>query len=107
MKHFNCAILNGAIVLLGLLFRKGDFTLTSGITVMAGMDTDCTGAIVGSIMDCALGAGEIPDHYTAPFNDTIWFQTKDRPILKISELADRMFVVALKNLRRQEDYNEQ
>jgi ADP-ribosylglycohydrolase len=97
---FNHAIPNAAIVLLGLLKGEGDFSKTIGITVMAGLDTDCTGATAGSIMGLALGTGGIPDSWTAPFNDTIRTELAEMHELRISEVAARTFEVARENARR-------
>ncbi len=98
-KKFNHCIPNAAIVLTGLLMGGGDFTRTLGITVMCGLDTDCTGATVGSIMGCALGTRGIPEHWTAPFNDTVHSHVKGMATIKITELAHRMFEVARPNTR--------
>jgi len=101
--RMNHCLPNAAIVIMALLTGGGEFTRTVGITVMAGMDTDCNGATAGSIMGCALGAGGgpggIPARWTDPFNDTIRCQLKDLPRLRISELAARMHAVARSNVR--------
>ena len=98
-EKFNHSIPNAAIVLLGLLKGEGDFTRTIGITVMAGLDTDCTGATAGSIMGCALGTEGIPDYWTDPLNNTIISQVKGMPKVTITEMARRMFDLALPNAR--------
>ncbi len=98
-EKFNHSIPNAAIVLLGLLKGDGDFTRTIGITVMAGLDTDCTGATAGSVMGCALGTAGIPDYWTAPLNDTVRSDVKGMPEVRISEMAARMFGVAKENAR--------
>jgi ADP-ribosylglycohydrolase len=97
---FNHAIPNAAIVLLGLLKGGGDFTRSLGITVSAGLDTDCTGATVGSIMGCSLGAKGIPGHWTEPFRDTMRTFIRDMHDIRISEVARRTYEVAKKNTRR-------
>lgn len=99
-KRFNHSIPNAAIVLTGLLLGKGDFTETLGITVMCGLDTDCTGATAGSIMGCALGTRGIPNHWTAPFNDTMRTGLAGMHELRISEVAKRLFNVARQHARR-------
>lgn len=98
-EKFNHSIPNAAIVLTGLLMGDGDFTRTLGTTVMCGLDTDCTGATVGSIMGCALGTDGIPTHWTEPFHDTVHSHVRGMTTIKISELAHRMFEVALPNAR--------
>jgi hypothetical protein len=98
-QKFNHSIPNAAIVLLGLLEGGGNFTRTLGITVMAGLDTDCNGATAGSIMGCALGTGGIPEHWTTPLDDTLYTHVKGMPEVRISELGRRMFEVAQQNGR--------
>ena len=98
-KKFNHSIPNAAIVILGLLKGEGDFTRSLGITVMAGLDTDCTGAVVGSIMGCALGTQGIPRHWTAPFNNTIRSSVAGCYQVTITGIAERMFHIAAKNVR--------
>ena len=100
-KRFNHSIPNAAIVIMALLMGGGDFTRTLGISVMAGLDTDCNGATAGSIMGCALGAGGIPAHWTEPFHDTIRSHVRDMAQVRISEMAARLTRVALPNARRE------
>jgi ADP-ribosylglycohydrolase len=99
-RRFNHSLPNGAIVLLGLLRGGGDFSKTICITVMAGMDTDCTGATAGSIMGLAVGTRGIPERWSSPFNDTIRTELAEMHELKISEVAARTFAVAGRNVRR-------
>lgn len=96
---FNHSLPNGAIVLLGLLKGEHDFTKTIGVTVMAGLDTDCTGATAGSIMGCALGTRGIPAHWTEPFNDRIETLLAGMAQLRISEVARRMYEIGRSNAR--------
>lgn len=98
-KQFNHSLPNAAIVLMGILLGGGDFTRTLGVTVMAGMDTDCTGATAGSIMGCALGTKGIPSHWTEPLHDTIRTHLAGMPELRISEVARRMCEAAKPNAR--------
>ncbi len=99
-KKFNHSIPNAAITVMGLLKGEGDFTRTLGITVMAGLDTDCTGATAGSIMGCALGTQGIPGHWTAPFNDTIHTNIQGMARLKISDMGRWTFRIARQHARR-------
>ncbi|MCJ7751654.1 MAG: ADP-ribosylglycohydrolase family protein [Armatimonadetes bacterium] len=90
----NHSLPNAAIVVMALLKGDGDFGKTIGISVMAGMDTDCNGATAGSIMGCALGTQGIPAHWTDPFNDRIRTHLKGLSELSITEMAERMYRVA-------------
>ncbi|MBN2450900.1 MAG: ADP-ribosylglycohydrolase family protein, partial [Lentisphaeria bacterium] len=93
-KRFNHAIPNAAIVVLGLLKGEGNFARTLGITVMAGLDTDCNGATAGSILGCALGAARIPTAWVEPFHDTVHTQLPGMAALSIESLARRMTALA-------------
>jgi ADP-ribosylglycohydrolase len=91
---------NAAIVLLGLIHGKGDFEKSITISVMAGLDTDCNGATVGSILGAILGVKQLPPKWTKPIGDEI-----DSDILgfhhsKISDLAKRTLILAKLSLDR-------
>ena len=62
---------NAAIVALALLWGAGDFSRALSLAVTAGLDTDCNGATVGSVMGAMLGCSGIPEHWTAPFHDRL------------------------------------
>ncbi len=97
-KRFNHAIPNAGIVVMSLLLGGGDFTRTVGISVMAGLDTDCNGATAGSIMGAALGTAGIPSHWTEPLNDRIESHVRGHQRVRISALAQRMFDTAVKRM---------
>lgn len=95
-KILNHAITNAAIVLLGLLKGKGDFSETIRIAICSGLDTDCTGATAGSIMGCVLGTDGIPGHWTAPFHNTIESVVGGMYTVRINEIAERTLALAKK-----------
>jgi hypothetical protein len=95
--RFNHSLPNAAIVLLGLLLGRGDFTTSLGITVMAGLDTDCTGATAGSILGCALGTAGIPSHWTEPFHDTLLSDVRGETRVSIAAVAARTHALALRH----------
>lgn len=82
---------NAAIVLLSLLYAKGDFARAIAISVMAGWDTDCNGATVGSIMGALKGAAGLPAAWTSPLNDTMHSAVFGFDNTRISDLAERSF----------------
>jgi ADP-ribosylglycohydrolase len=87
-------IQNACFTILGLLYGDHDFAKTIGYTVMAGDDTDCTGATAGSILGVILGANQIPDKWYNRFNDRIVSYIRGFEDNKISELAERTAVIA-------------
>jgi len=80
---------NTAIVLMALLYGNGDFELSITIAVMAGLDTDCNGATVGSIVGTYLGAERLPSKWIEPLNDRVSTALVGIPDAKISDLAKR------------------
>jgi len=91
---------NAAFVLLGLLHGKGDFEKSITIAVMAGLDTDCNGATIGSILGAILGAKQLPPKWTRPIDDEIESDVLGFRHSKISDLAKRTLVLAMSNLER-------
>ena len=98
-EPLNHALPNAAICVLGLLMGGGDFTRAIGIAVSAGLDTDCNGATVGSIMGAMLGTAGIAPHWTDALQDTMHTDVKGMPTVSIRETARRMFEVARPNAR--------
>lgn len=96
--HQAHAINNAAICLIALLYADGDFSRAISIAVMQGLDTDCNGATVGSIMGAALGTAGIPEHWTKPFNDRIVTYVIGEEEDTLTRLAERTTARAMKQL---------
>lgn len=72
---------NGAYIILGLLYGEGDFEKTIDISTRAGQDSDCNPASSGGILGTMLGYDRIPEKYKremriiedSPFNNTVSF----------------------------------
>jgi ADP-ribosylglycohydrolase len=63
-SEFNVdAKLNGAYVLLGLLYGHGDFARTIRVSMRAGQDSDCNPSNAASILGTWLGQSRIPHRY--------------------------------------------
>ena len=58
------AKLNGAYIVLGLLYGDGDFERTMRISTQAGQDSDCNPASAAGILGVVLGYDGIPSIYT-------------------------------------------
>lgn len=73
--HAVHAINNAAVCVAAVFLSGGDFEKAITTAVMFGLDTDCNGATVGSLMGAQLGAAALPvDKWISPFNDTIDFE---------------------------------
>ncbi|WP_223593692.1 ADP-ribosylglycohydrolase family protein [Neobacillus bataviensis] len=86
---------NAAIVTMALLYSKGDFHDGITIAVMAGWDTDCNGASVGSILGVMNGASRLPEKWISPLKDKITTLVAMDRNLKLSELANRTMAQAV------------
>lgn len=66
LRPFNIdARLNGAYVVLGLLYGGGDMTRTLEIATHAGQDADCNAATAAGVLGTILGYAAIPAEWTA------------------------------------------
>ena len=83
---------NLAVVVLGLLQGANDFSRAIGETVSAGWDTDCNGATVGGLW--GLGSGEIPNHWTTPWQERVAVTIAGVGELRLEDLVDRTCAVA-------------
>jgi ADP-ribosylglycohydrolase len=61
--------------------------------VMCGLDTDCNGATVGSIVGAISGYAAYPDKLKAPLNDTIKPQMFGFENARMRDLAERTLAV--------------
>ena len=99
--HHVHTINNAALVVLGLLYGKGDYEKTITISVMGGWDTDCNGATAGSILGVMLGAEKLPEKWVAPLNDKVESYVVGYNNSKISGLAEKTFKLAKHLLKRE------
>jgi len=95
--HAVHTINNAALVAAALLWGEKDFTRSVSLAVMGGLDTDCNGATVGSIVGTMLGAEAIPEKWTSPLNDRLESIVAGAADSRISELAER--TLSLQKLR--------
>jgi len=81
---------NAAVTVAGLMYGNGNFERTIALTVMAGMDTDCTGATAGSIAGAMMGAQRLPKKWTTLLGDTVVTYLKvPNPTYRWTNLAKR------------------
>ncbi len=85
---------NALICVMALLHGEGDLRRAVAIAVMSGLDTDCNGATVGSVMGALLGADGVPEDLAAPLNDTLETALSGMTRMRISDLVERTLAVA-------------
>ncbi len=91
---------NAAIVTASLLWGGGDYTESITLAVACGLDTDCNGATVGSIIGVMKGYRGLGDRvkrtWLKPLNDRLESYIPGLQGLKMTEAAERIFLAALK-----------
>jgi ADP-ribosylglycohydrolase len=87
---------NAALVAASLVYGGDDFEKAVVTSVYGGMDTDCNGATVGSIMGAKLGAASLPQNWISPLNDTLYADLPGFHPIAISACAERSYQVFLK-----------
>jgi len=85
---------NAELTVAGLYYGRGDFAGTIALTVMGGVDTDCTGATAGSIMGAILGAKRLPKKLVTPLGDGVESYIIGKRRWKSSSVARRFSKIA-------------
>ena len=80
---------NACLILIALHLGRNDVGKTISYAVGLGLDNDCTAATAGSIAGAISGEENIPEHWTAPFCDTVRTYIKDHPEFSIDDVAKR------------------
>ncbi len=91
---------NAAMIVLSLLVGEGEFEKSITTAVMCGMDTDCNGATLGSIIGVLKGASSIPAKWSSPLNDALDSAIPEIGRASISKLAERTARLARSISRR-------
>jgi len=64
------AKLNGAYILMGLLYGKGDFDQTVIISTRCGQDSDCNPSNAAGILFTTIGFSKLPERFTSELDPT-------------------------------------
>jgi len=67
------AKINGAYVIMGLLYGKGDFDKSIVIACRCGQDSDCNPANTGGVLFTTLGFSELPERFTSALDESKTF----------------------------------
>jgi ADP-ribosylglycohydrolase len=93
------SINNACLITAGLLWGRGDFAATVGLTVQGGWDTDSNAATAGSVVGTVLGATRLPAHFIDPLHDRTRSAVFGYDNSRISDLAHRTTNLAEHGLR--------
>jgi len=88
--------INGAYVLMGLLYGKGDLDQTIIISTRCGQDSDCNPSNAAGVLFTTLGFGNLPDRFTEMLDYETKFNYTEYNInsmLDVCEKLAREFVI--------------
>jgi len=84
---------NALVCVISLIYGRMDTRLSTTISVMAGLDTDCNGATVGSIVGAASGRARFDAEFAAPLRDRVMPSMIGFSDTTMRELAERHLAV--------------
>ena len=89
--------LNGAYVIMGLLYGQGDPDQTMLIACRCGQDSDCNPSNAGGVLFATLGAARIPARFTGQLDLRRKFSFSEYTLPKVYEVSE---VLARQSVRR-------
>ncbi len=84
---------NALICVISMIYGKMDTRLSTTIAVMAGLDTDCNAATVGSIVGAAAGRARFDAEFAAPLQDRVMPSMIGFSDTTMRDLAERHLAV--------------
>lgn len=85
----DCKI-NGAYVLLGLLYGKGDPDRTIIIATRAGMDSDCNPSSAAGVLFTTMGIGRVPARFTAALDERQKFSHTAYNVPELTAVCEKL-----------------
>ncbi|NLX13585.1 MAG: ADP-ribosylglycohydrolase family protein [Phycisphaerales bacterium] len=84
------AKINGAYVVLGLLYGQGDLDKSIIISMRAGQDSDCNPSNVGGILFTTLGFAAIPDRYKEKLDESRRWSHSNYNFPKLIDVCEQL-----------------
>ena len=101
---------NGAFVVLGLLYGDGDIEKTLWITTRCGCDSDCNPSSACGVLFASMGLKSVPDEYKSGLSQTNKWENTDYTYTKLLEVTERVaranIIVAGGRIEKDESGNE-
>jgi len=103
--NFTDVSMNLAFMAYALNHGGGDFAKTLLTAVNFGMDTDCTGATMGSLLGIIIGADAIPDDWKGPIGESIAVSDflADMKLPKTASLLTNEVMILAEQLEREQE----
>ena len=99
--------LNGAYILMGLLYGKGDPDRTMVIACRCGQDSDCNPSNAGGVFFTRVGASQIPARFTEKLDLQRKFSYSDYTLPKVLEVSEKLARAAVLRAGGRIEKNEQ
>jgi hypothetical protein len=91
LKEFSIDVkLNGAYVLLGLLYGNGDIDKTITIACRAGQDSDCNPSNAAGVLFATKGAANIPARFTEKLDLNAKYSHTEYTLPKVVEVSEKL-----------------
>jgi hypothetical protein len=84
------AKLNGAYIVVGLLFGQGDLDKTIMISMRCGQDSDCNPSNAAGVLGTILGASRLPEKYTSALDLESKFSFTQYNFVSLSEVCEKL-----------------
>jgi len=84
------AKLNGAYILMGLLYGNGDPEQTIRISCRCGQDSDCNPSNAAGVLFAAMGASKIPPRYLEELDAKAKFDNSDYDLPAVYDLSEKL-----------------
>jgi hypothetical protein len=84
------AKLNGAYIIMGLLYGAGDPDKTIAISCRCGQDSDCNPANAAGVLFAAMGASKIPSRFTEKLDMERKFSFTDYALPQVYEVSEKL-----------------
>jgi len=85
----DCKI-NGAYVLMGLLYGKGDLDQTIQIACRCGQDSDCNPSSAGGVIFTTVGFSKLPERFTKELNEKTIFSHTAYNVPGLLEVCEKL-----------------
>ncbi|MHC4800431.1 MAG: ADP-ribosylglycohydrolase family protein, partial [Planctomycetota bacterium] len=90
-KEFNIdAKINGAYIVMGLLYGEGDLDKTIIISTRCGQDSDCNPSNAGGVLFTTIGFSKLPDRFTSALNPEGEFSHTPYTFPKLIEVSKKL-----------------
>lgn len=97
-RRFSCdkgafnidAKLNGAYIVMGLLYGKGDLDQTMLISCRCGQDSDCNPSNAAGVLFTTIGAAKVPERFTRELKTDAKFSYSDYALPKVYEVCEKL-----------------